>query len=155
MEELRRCTGFCKQLKPATAEYFRDRRHRECRDCYNRRHRVYRKTHRARTMLTECRRRGRKRGLSVTVTEEWLERNILSKPCFYCGEKGNSGPDRVDHDKGYGPKNLVAACVSCNRVRSDVWSVEEMKIIGRTLRFLRERANTECADSIPELHFLR
>lgn len=57
---------------------------------------------------------------------------IVNKPCFYCdknleNEKGHS-LDRIDNKIGYIIKNVLPCCGNCNTVRSDILTVEEMKI---------------------------
>jgi hypothetical protein len=156
MTELRRCSR-CKKEKPETEEYFRKRGQRwlarVCRVCSAKRDKVYSLNHRAHRLLYFYQRRSRRRGLSVTITEEWLEKHVLSKPCHYCGVEKGVGADRINNARGYSPGNIVPCCAQCNRIRSDTFSVAEMKIIGRTLRFLQSR-NMECADSISALLFL-
>lgn len=44
-----------------------------------------------------------------------------SFPCFYCGTtREKRGLDRVDNDHGYTKDNVVACCVRCNRMKSDM-----------------------------------
>jgi hypothetical protein len=42
--------------------------------------------------------------------------------------------DRKDNERGYDNDNLVLACMMCNRIKSNIFTFEEMKIIGEMLR---------------------
>ena len=67
-------------------------------------------------------------------------KNIITKPCIYCGtslsqeKRGNGGHggfkytgiDRYDNTKGYTLDNSVPCCKKCNRMKSDM-SIEEFE----------------------------
>lgn len=69
--------------------------------------------------------------------KEWLDKQELK--CVYCSvglTHWDKRPettitlDRIDNSRGYYLDNVLLACVSCNTMRSDVFSVDEMKLIG-------------------------
>ena len=69
---------------------------------------------------------------------------LVSKPCFYCGNRlGNvqteigAGLDRLVNSLGYTKENVIPCCGSCNRVRSDVFTVEETKAAVEAILRLR------------------
>lgn len=45
---------------------------------------------------------------------------IVLLPCFYCGEGGINGLDRVDNKVGYIVENVVSCCHFCNNAKH-VW----------------------------------
>jgi len=63
---------------------------------------------------------------------------IITLPCFYCEEpiwqsnkkysEFGHGLDRIDNNKGYLKSNVIPACGSCNRGRSDIFTVEEWRV---------------------------
>lgn len=58
---------------------------------------------------------------------------IVAMPCDYCekptGFKTGSGIDRKDSRLGYTIANSVSCCSSCNRVKNNVLSYDEMKFV--------------------------
>ena len=81
---------------------------------------------------------------------EFVELTQISE-CHYCGssitwkkhsEEGISGPynlDRKNNDGGYSKENCVVCCGSCNHIKSNKFSYEEMISIGKTLRGIYEQ----------------
>ena len=56
---------------------------------------------------------------------------LISKRCFYCDgslPSQGSGLDRVDNSKGYSFENVVPCCTSCNQIRGNNLTSEEMLI---------------------------
>lgn len=93
-------------------------------------------------MLSTYRLRDKKKNFDFNLTKEFLEKNIMSQPCIYCGAVENIGCDRIDNKKGHTIENVVPACYICNHVRNDYFTVEEMKIIGNTIKEIkRQRLN--------------
>lgn len=81
------------------------------------------------------------KGLEFSIDKE-LYFNTISKGCFYCGEiLNNRGTgyslDRIDNTKGYSKDNILPCCGECNRIRSDIYTVEEMKTIGKILKTIK------------------
>lgn len=54
-----------------------------------------------------------------TLTAEWVENNIYTKECLYCGESDwhELGCDRIDNSKPHTPGNVVPCCKRCNERR--------------------------------------
>ena len=81
------------------------------------------------------------RGTEVLLTyEEFLEFTCIDK-CIYCYAHINRTPysicdgkynsrayflDRKDHLKGYSKENCVVCCTSCNKIRSNLLTHDEM-----------------------------
>jgi len=81
-------------------------------------------------MVSAYRCKDNKRGFNCNLTKEWFIDNIILKPCSYCGDIDNVGCDRVDNSKGHTMDNVVPCCYRCNVIRSNFFSVDEMKEIG-------------------------
>jgi len=79
-----------------------------------------------------------KRGFNTCTRKEFYK--ILDiGVCFYCGFSGPIGADRIDNSKGHEVGNMLPCCTICNRTRSDVFTVQEMKgVIGPAFRKIRE-----------------
>lgn len=63
--------------------------------------------------------------------------NIIKESCYYCSspiDKFGIGLDRINNDEGYTPQNVLPCCGSCNRIRSNKFTVKEMLLIGKTLK---------------------
>ena len=54
-----------------------------------------------------------------TLTAEWIEQNIYTKECIYCGEKDwhKLGCDRIKNYYPHRPNNVVPCCKRCNELR--------------------------------------
>lgn len=65
--------------------------------------------------------------------KEFLYRVAIER-CFYCSSVDNLGLDRIDNDKGHSKVNTNVACSRCNKLRSDNFTVEEFKLIGKVLQ---------------------
>ena len=93
----------------------------------------------------------REKGGSMTSKEfgDWIASQ--NPACFYCsitpseiekikhthifwGNYGGLTIDRTDSTKGYDKDNLVLACMRCNRIKSNIFTYDEMVIIGKMLR---------------------
>lgn len=85
----------------------------------------------------------RKIDWSITL-EEFTNFNKLE--CFYCdgyfGKVSKScGLDRIDNNKGYHKDNVLSCCEICNKTRSNIFTVEETKLIIETVIKFRENKN--------------
>jgi hypothetical protein len=76
-----------------------------------------------------------RKGLNFSLTKEFIREN-LSLPCFYCGFP-STGLDRIDNSKGHTIENCVPCCKECNIARNNNFSFEEMKIIGETIKLVK------------------
>ena len=96
----------------------------------------------------------RKEGHTLGLTEEgfltWYGAS-KQRSCSYCGISEASftslkrknphgfdiqclGVDRCDSSGGYTTDNIRLACFICNRVKSDIFMVDEMDVVGRAVR---------------------
>jgi hypothetical protein len=92
-------------------------------------------------------RQAAQRGYEVTLTyEEFLIFTKISK-CHYCKSALTWSPyniierktcrhniDRMDNDKGYSRDNCVVCCARCNRAKSNHFTYDEWKSIGRLIQ---------------------
>lgn len=85
--------------------------------------------------------RDKKKRFEFDLNIEWLIENILFKPCSYCGTSEFIGCDRIDNEKGHSKDNVIPCCVTCNTVRGNYFTFEEMKILGKTISKLKEERN--------------
>lgn len=68
--------------------------------------------------------------------EDMLE--IMDTPCIYCGDTNRIGLDRIDNSKEHTKDNTVPCCYECNCARNNNFSFEEMKILGKTIKQIKE-----------------
>lgn len=87
-------------------------------------------------MLSAYKCKDKKRGLSFNLTREFMERKIF-EPCVYCGDTKRIGLDRIDNSKGHTEDNCVSCCYECNVARSDIFSYEEMFVLGKTIKQIK------------------
>ena len=95
------------------------------------------KRKRAKSLLSSYRYRDKKKfGVSNDLDEDWFIDNILTSRCKYCGDYhwNNLGCDRIDNSKPHTKDNVICCCTECNRMRSDKFTVEEFKKIGKVLK---------------------
>lgn len=71
------------------------------------------------------------------ITIDWMIENIFHKSCVYCGDTHKLGCDRMDNDKGYTMDNVVPCCYTCNTVRNNNFTYEEMLRLGKTIRDIK------------------
>lgn len=65
--------------------------------------------------------------------DEMVCRLAINK-CLYCSSKDNLGLDRIDNTKGHSKANTNVACWRCNEMRSNKFTIEEFKLIGKLLQ---------------------
>lgn len=90
-------------------------------------------------MISSYHCRDKKKSLKFDLDREWLREFIIDKPCIYCGDLDNVGCDRVDNKLGHTKDNVVPACYICNTVRNNLFSVEEMRRIGKLIADIKKR----------------
>lgn len=90
-------------------------------------------------MLSAYKLKDKKKGLDFDLTKEFFEKNIISQACVYCGSTENVGCDRVDNKKGHTIENVIPACYVCNHVRNDHFTIQEMKMLGNTIKKIRHQ----------------
>lgn len=68
-----------------------------------------------------------------TLTAEWIEENIFTSVCHYCGETDwhKLGCDRIDNTKPHTPENCVPCCKHCNDKKNITTYEEFMRMIGK------------------------
>jgi len=96
---------------------------------------------RAIVLLKSYRTSDRKKNREFNLTKEWLINNIIDKPCFYCEDTYRTGCERLDNTKGHTIENCVPCCSVCNTVRSDIFTISEMKELGLKIKELKTRRN--------------
>ena len=94
----------------------------------------YRKN-RSAGLVSHYKRYDRKKGWGNNdLNEEWFEKNINTQPCTYCGTTDEPiGMDRIDNNKGHTTDNVVPCCQICNKVKNNIFTVDEMKKIGKLI----------------------
>lgn len=79
----------------------------------------------------------------LITLEEYAE-IIKDNACTYCGgalPQTMGGLDRLDNSKGYTKENVVPCCFTCNTIRGDSLSHEEMKAVANFIKGLRSGKN--------------
>lgn len=97
-----------------------------------------------------------KRNRDFTLTlKEFTE--IIMRRCFYCDDAPNNisqgvlynGIDRIDSSLGYIKNNIVTCCNTCNRIKSDIFTFEDMLTLSNALKNVMKRiknARSNCID---------
>lgn len=141
----------CKETKPFTTEYFHSHiingkyRHRSasCIECHKKRMKIYNREsyakNRSRSLVKHYKRYDRAMGWGENdLTESWFEDNINTKSCYYCGANNVPiGMDRIDNNKGHTKNNVVPSCQICNKVKNNIFTVEEFVEIGKIIANIR------------------
>ncbi|MBS6574788.1 HNH endonuclease [Parabacteroides goldsteinii] len=92
-------------------------------------------------MISSYKLRDFKRKRDFNISQDWFIENILKSKCIYCGDTMKLGCDRIDNTKGHTMDNVVPCCYSCNVARFDNFTFEEMKIIGETIKKVKQNRN--------------
>ncbi len=144
-EGFRKCAK-CKENKPLNRDTFYYKKadkhgfHYSCIDCEKKRAknpgRVYRLTPEERTVSRRLNFYHRKDKDKDNIVSRTFIKDSLLKPCIYCGFP-STGLDRIDNKIGHTEENCIPACKECNIARMDNFTVEEMKLIGETIRLIK------------------
>ena len=95
-------------------------------------------------MIAQYKLKDKKKGLSICDFDiDWMISNILRKPCIYCGDTHRIGADRIDNEKGHTKDNVVPCCYECNCTRNNNFSFEEMKILGKIIRQIKQNRKND------------
>jgi len=54
---------------------------------------------------------------------------LSTNRCHYCGSTKHLTLDRIDNTKGHTKDNTIVACLSCNTIRGNDYTVEEMEAV--------------------------
>ena len=88
------------------------------------------------------------RKLEFCISIEELD-SVTRSPCVYCGvvisevSETGYGLDRKDSSRGYTLDNVVPCCYTCNRIKMDILTYEEMKVaMEAVLEYRRKRIST-------------
>jgi hypothetical protein len=92
-------------------------------------------------MLSSYKNKDLKKGMVFNLSKEYFLNQILLQPCIYCGDTEKIGADRIDNNKGHEESNVVPCCVSCNTTRNCNYSHEEMLLLGKTIRVIKNKRN--------------
>lgn len=96
-------------------------------------------------MISSYKHHDYKNGVEICdIDIDWMIDNILLRQCYYCEDSLRVGCDRIDNSRGHIKTNVVPCCIECNTVRNDNFSVDEMRILGKTIKYIKdERNNTQ------------
>jgi len=151
--ETKRCSK-CKQIKPVSEfGFYKGKPGSHCLQCKRDYSAKYRKTPRGLYQNIKGRENFRKRKPFEVGRMEFIEwYNSQPKVCAYCGISEEHAPlmrkyfgahgiklsiDCKQNDKGYTLDNIILACDRCNFIKSNIFTHEEMLIIGE--RFIKPK----------------
>ena len=95
-------------------------------------------TGRAIAMLCAYRKVDRKKGQICDLDKHFILNEIFTKTCFYCGDRNKIGCDRIDNRFGHTKDNVVACCKDCNTTRMNIYTHEEMILLGKTIKEIKK-----------------
>lgn len=101
----------------------------------------YKKRSKVSKMLSAYRCKDYKHHRIFNIDKEWFYNQISTGSCVYCGSKNNLGLDRIDNNKGHTQDNVVLCCYDCNIVRNNLFSYEEMLVLGKTIKKIKAKRN--------------
>lgn len=99
---------------------------------------------RAKKLANTYKCRDKKKGRENDITGDFIENEIFTQPCVYCGETDFRalGCDRIDNSRGHLKDNVVCACRQCNCEREYFKkSVDEFKKYKKILLISEEIAD--------------
>jgi hypothetical protein len=88
-------------------------------------------------MLGAYKLRDKKKGQICDIDIDWL-RKFVESGCSYCGDDNRVGIDRIDNSRGHTKDNVVPACYDCNCARGNNFTSEEMLIIGKAIKEIKQ-----------------
>jgi len=161
---IRKCS-CCSEEKPLTSRFFHKNKSEKtglaymCKECikqYNEKAKVRHyanrdrnlermkvygldNVNRSKRLIRDYKRFDKTKGYDCDLNLEYVIGIVKSK-CIYCGDdKEPIGCDRIDNKKGHTIKNTVPACITCNVSRMDNFTHEEMFIIGKSIREVKNQ----------------
>lgn len=91
-------------------------------------------------MISSYKHKDKSLGISeCDIDIDWMISNIITNKCVYCGDDKRIGCDRIDNNKGHTKDNVVPCCYDCNVARGNNFTHEEMKIIGESIRLVKDK----------------
>lgn len=93
----------------------------------------------ANKMLAQYKLYDKKKGFEFDIDRKWFVNAILYGRCHYCGDTKRLGLDRIDNNKGHTHDNVVVCCYECNVARGNNFSYEEMLILGKTIKEIKNK----------------
>jgi len=96
----------------------------------------YRKTHFYNRKRLDFKAHDKKKGWECDLTPTFIE-SCYNSNCTYCGYPSCT-IDRVDNEIGHIMTNCVPACYECNTARNRLFSFEEMKILGKVIKEIKD-----------------
>lgn len=129
--ERKRCTKHKKEWSSFTEEQKQKARARNKK--YNT---VHRKRLKPNVVLKSYARTDKLKGMECDLTLEYVKVSLLSN-CHYCGFPP-TGLDRINNKLGHTIENTVPCCKECNIARMDNFSHEEMFVIGKAIKKIKE-----------------
>jgi len=102
----------------------------------------------ANQIINTYKQNAKRRNLSFELSRKQII-NIMSKDCYYCGEKPSNiktspynsgdfvynGMDRVDNLKGYTVENVVPCCKKCNHSKDVLSEIDFLSWIKKVYEF--------------------
>ena len=88
-------------------------------------------------LLSQYKVKDKKKGLDFDLDVNWAVE--IAKSCTYCGDETKMGFDRINNSIGHIKSNVVPCCYDCNVARSDNFTHEEMKEIGKAIKSVKDK----------------
>lgn len=90
-------------------------------------------------MISSYRCSDKKRNLYCDLDIDWFLQHISQKKCVYCGSDKKIGCDRIDNNIGHIKDNVIPCCYTCNVVRHSLFTVDEMRELGKTIKIIFDK----------------
>lgn len=104
----------------------------------------YQKTARGRYAFSTNRAKRQNKEFSISFNDY---EHLMDKPCYYCNTSLNGeygvGLDRIDNSKGYSLENVLPCCGNCNKIKGANITVNEMLVIAKLLKEMRNENGKE------------
>ncbi len=139
----RKCNK-CNTVKELTSDnYKRDKAKKfgfgyTCKQCrYLQLNTRYKELSTANLRVKSYKKTDRKKNRDTNITES-IVTELLNRHCVYCGYP-STGLDRIDNTLGHSIENCVPCCKECNIARNDLFTSEEMLIIGKAIKQVKDK----------------